>query len=290
MVEQNSCTILIDEGEKFTGLEKDPDLRLLLNACYKKGGTVNRWNADNKRAERHYVYAPAIIAAINPLEPTLLSRCISIVMLRVKKDNPVGKTKITNRSWKWQPIRDDLYHFIFIASKSIQEIYETEDFGTLNCRQLEKWQPLLSIAKYFEKCGVENIYQNIKKLAEIEQEEENALTEVEEMCLYSINDLVKIGGEYLVKDIKKNMTNFTDESLENINNKIVASILRKFGFRTGKRKGTGTTYRISPDKIKSLYQRYEVSVREPSLPTSSSQNEANPENGVKENVNELWNS
>src|SRR3990167_1504697 len=40
LAESNMSTILIDEGERLTGYEADPDLRLLLNACHSKSGTV----------------------------------------------------------------------------------------------------------------------------------------------------------------------------------------------------------------------------------------------------------
>ena len=293
-VEQNMSVILIDEGEKLTGIEKEPDLRLLLNACYKKGGSVARWNPDTKKIERNYVFTPAAIGAINPLEPTLLSRCINRNLLKTTNLEK-GKRKVTERTYPWQEVRNRLYRFMFTAAEEIEEIYLTEDFGTLNCRNLEKWQPLLSIAKYLNNHGEEKIYEEIRKLAEEEQEDESALTETEEITLHAINAVVSIGGEYFIKEIKAKMKAFLEEegnakAIEYLNNKTIASILKKFGFRSGKRKNTGIPYRINREQIEKLYKRYALPLTPSTLSTLPTPTEAKDisENVGEEQKREKW--
>lgn len=280
-VEQNMSTILIDEGEKLTGIEKDPDLRLLLNACYKKGGAVMRWNPDAKKIERNYVFAPCAIAAINPLEPTLLSRCISRVSLRTITKK--GNKDVTETSHPWQDIRNRLYRFIFSdAPQEIENIYLNEDFGNLKCRHLEKWKPLLSIAKYLDLHGGDGkVYPDIQKLAEEEQDEGSILTETEEIAIRSIDTLVQVGGEYYIKDIKKQMgvmleAEGNSKALEFLSNKTIGSILRKFGFSSGKHKEHGVPYRINRGQIEKLYQRYALPPSSSSDSTVSTGSEAKP--------------
>lgn len=290
-VEQNMSVILIDEGEKLTGIEKEPDLRLLLNACYKKGGSVMRWNPDAKKIERNYVFTSAAIGAINQLEPTLLSRCISRVMLKTTDKNR-GNRDLTDQSYPWQDLRNRLYRFTFTAAEEIETIYLTGDFGDLRCRNLEKWKPLLSIAKYLDKYGGEGkVFEDIKKLAEEEQEEESSLTETEEITLNSLNEIVTIGGEYFIKEIKKKMESLLEnegnsKAIEHLSNKSIASILRKFGFRPGKRQGPGIPYRINKDQVEKLYKRYSLSLNPPTQSTQSTSFEANDKNDNVEEVQE----
>lgn len=262
IVEQNMSTILIDEAEKLTGIEKEPDLRLLLNACYKRGGAVTRWNPDSKRAERNYVFVPVAIAAINQLEPTLLSRSISRVMF--KTITTKGSRDLTEQAYDWQGLRNRLYRFIFTASEEIEKTYLTESFEGLSCRNLEKWKPLLSIARYLDTCGGNGeIFKAIKKLSEEEQEDGDSLTETEEITLRAMDSVVTLGGEYFIKAIKQKMVVILEEegnakAIEHLSNKAIAAILRKFGFRAGKRQGPGIPYRINPDQIELLYKRYSL--------------------------------
>jgi hypothetical protein len=293
IVEQNMSTVLIDEAEKLTGIEKEPDLRLLLNACYKKGGAVTRWNPDTRKAERNYVFAPVAIAAINQLEATLHSRGISRIMF--KTITTKGTRDLTEQSYDWQELRNRLYHFIFTAAEEIEKIYLNETFTGLNCRNLEKWKPLLSIAKYLDAHGGEGlVFDDLRKLAEEEQEEGDSLTETEEITLRSIDKIVSLGGEYFIKAIKHQMVAILEEegnakAIEHLSNKAIASILRKFGFRAGKRQGQGIPYRINPAQIETLYKRYSVTRYPSTQYTQSTQTEADDlivyNEDVQENLN-----
>lgn len=286
IVEQNMSTVLIDEAEKLTGIEKEPDLRLLLNACYKKGGSVTRWNPDTKKAERSYTYVPVAIAAINPLEPALHSRSVSRVMFKTVTDK--GSRDLTDQSYDWQSIRNRLYRFIFSGVEEIEIIYHTDNLSNLNCRNLEKWKPLLSIGRYLDNHGGEGrIFEDLRKLAEEEQEEGDSLTETEEIALRAVDKVVTIGGEYFIKEIKTHMSNILEtegnaKAIEFLSNKAIASILRKFGFHAGKRKNTGIPYRINPDQIETIYKRYGVTryVGTPSTPSTPTEASVETEAGV----------
>ncbi len=263
IVEQNMACVCIDEGEKLTGLETDPDLRLLLNACYKATGTVTRTNKDTHKVERFHVFAPVAIAAINPLEPTLLSRCISIVML--KTISVKGRLTISEHSYDWQSLRNRLYRFLFNAAVHVEKIYLETDFSFLNCRDLEKWKPILAIAMYLDGlAGNTDIFSQIKILAEDYQDEQDALTYPEEMILRSLKRIVTVDDLYLIKGVKKVFKSLLEEDdnvsyYEKIDNRTIGSILRKFGFNAGKRQKEGIPYRISPAKVKDLFSRYSLS-------------------------------
>lgn len=262
-VELNMSTILIDEAEKLTGLEKEPELRLLLNACYKKGGAVMRWNPDTKKIDRHYAYAPALIAAINSLDPTLYQRCIGHVILKTVTNK--GEIVLSDNTYNWQDIRNRLYRFIFTASEEIEKIYLTETFEGLRARNLEKWAPILSIARYLDSSQDNTkIFDEVMSLAKEDIENTDILTETEEITLRAVDTVVTIGGEYFIKDIKREMKHILEEegnnakAIEDLTNKAIASILKKFGFRAGKRMTSGIPYRINRDQIKAAFMRYSL--------------------------------
>lgn len=272
-VEQNKSTLLIDEAEKLTGIEREPELRLLLNACYKKGGAVTRWNPDTKKTERNYVYAPVVIAAINSIEPTLYQRCIGHVMLKTVTDK--GEIVLSDNTYNWQDIRNRLYRFIFSASEEIEKIYLTEKFEGLRARNLEKWAPVLSIARYLDSSqGNTKIFDEMMALAKDDTENTTFITETEEITLRALEKIVTIGGEYLIKDIKKEMKYILEEegnnakALDDLSNQTIASILKKFGFRPGKRQNQGIPYRINRDQIKAAFLRYNLA---PALDTQGTQ-------------------
>ena len=294
IIENNCSTILLDESEKLTGLEKDPDIRLLLNACYRKGGQVTRSNKDTHRTERFKVFADAVIAAQNDLEPTLLSRCISIVMIKTASDK--GKLSIDDKSYDWQNIRNRLYRFIFNGSEDVEKIYRNQDFGKLNCRKLDIWKPLLSIALYLDS-GTDKpyIYDTLKEMAENEEEEQNTLTYLEELTLNVLFEVVQVKDKYWSKHILSRIKTKASEEetlglIEKVNSRTISSILRKFGFQSLKkeRTGEGIPYRISPEQVIDIAKRYNASLQPLTPTTPTTQNEANQKSEEKINVDELW--
>jgi len=269
LIELNSSVILLDESEKLTGIEKDPDIRLLLNACYRRGGTVTRVNKDSHKPERFNVFTTAAIAAQNALEPTLLSRCISRVL--IKTATKKGRIEVTDTSFDWQDLRNRLYRFIFTGSERIAEIYNTYDFGNLNCRNLDLWRPILSIALYLDECkGSEEIYPILKTEAEEQEEEQEVLTHLETLTLDVLSEIVLIDDKYFSKDILAGIRVKADEdgtssALEHVTSTTIASILRKFGFKSNHRErtGKGYPYRIVPEKIEDLKNRYNLIIVKP---------------------------
>lgn len=260
LVEQNMSTVLIDEAEKLTGTEKEPELRLLLNTCYKKGGVVTRFNIETNKIEHFYTYAPVAIAAINQLEPTLASRSIPIVMNRTT--GPQGNRRVTETSYPWQETRDRLYRFLFAEYKEIDTIYRSSDtWGNLRCRDLEKWQGLLTIARLVDERGGDHVFDRLLTMAQEELQEEASLTDIEEGLVEALEEMVIADNYYLVRDIKGKVIERIVESgnselAEEVTGRAIGAMLRKFGITQKEHCREGWAYRINAAMVKQIVSRY----------------------------------
>jgi len=261
-IENTLATILLDEGESLTGRESNPDLRLLFNAGYKSTGVVTRTNPENLKVEQFRVYSPKAIAAINLLDQTLATRCISIIMLKTA-NKTIGQSKVNDRSADWSGLRNKLYCFTLQHALEVAKVF---DLGVeeleLNNRNFELFSPLIAIATYLDKFSGEDLKlaQVVLKTANELIQEEDLLDEWTLWVLEALDEVVKDYRPYLVKDIKKTIAEsraFENESLdEHLNNKWIGACLKKFGFKRGKPTNEGKTYLIKREQVESLKERY----------------------------------
>lgn len=84
-------TLVLDELESIANKEKG-ELREYMNACYKKGGAVQRMKKqkDDWIIEQFHPYKPIAMANINGMDEVLGDRCISFIL---EKSNNPSKTK-----------------------------------------------------------------------------------------------------------------------------------------------------------------------------------------------------
>lgn len=267
-IQRNLSTVLLDEGESLTGREANPELRLLFNAGYKKSGVVTRTHTESFNTERFKVYSPKAIASINPLEATLASRCITIIMLRTANQDR-GKRRINDQLINWQKYRDNLYKFLINYGLCIAHLYNTssDNLSNLINRDNELYLPLFCIASFIDKYIVESenkILPELQKYVKesLSQEQEEGLDDWSFWVLEALNDLIKEHREYLIKDIKKQIIvnrNIDDDPVdERMTNKWIGSCLRKFGLKRGKAIREGKTYWINSEQVSDLKKRYGV--------------------------------
>lgn len=263
IIEKNLCTVLIDEGEALTGRESNQDLRLILNAGYKSSGLVTRTNTETFKVETFRVYSPKAIASINPLDQTLASRCISIVLLRTS-NKEIGRTRINDRAADWQGLRNNLYLFTLEHSLRVAEIFDKdEELSDLTNRTNELFLPLFAIASYCDQYTEGFDLKLLKILSSFANEsvdEEDNLDDWSLWVLEALDELVTASRPYLVKEIKHQISQQKIIQGEIIDEKMtpnwIGGCLRRFGFKRGKPTRQGKTYQISRQQITDLQVRF----------------------------------
>lgn len=277
IIESNLCTILIDEGESLTGNERDKDILYILNAGYKKNGTVTRTNKDTHQVEKFKVYSPKVVAAINPLDPTLKSRFISVILIKTgNKDK--GNKRVNDQSANWEKLRDGLYQFALLSGFDVHEVFnKSSKINLLNGRNNELWTPILAIAEYLDSFDPgANLFLPLARFAKEEEENTDSLDDWHLALLDSLNNLVTTFRPYLVGEVKKGMAPYIEDSpeLERITGRWVGNALHRLGFKRAPRKSNGAAYYINPDRVKDLRVRYELDEVNEETPRQGGQQES----------------
>jgi len=151
MIEKEQPTLFIDEVE---GLEKrgssnDPVIQVL-NSGYQKGGVVHR--VVKGVSTKYSTYSPKVIAGINSLSPALADRCITIEMQKAPSSDKVAHltNDDQNKLKSLKPaIVGTLDKKLPELSKIIKNPASLKLSPEIQNREMEKWFPILAIAKVF---------------------------------------------------------------------------------------------------------------------------------------------
>jgi putative DNA primase/helicase len=92
IVEMHQPTLLVDEADTF--LPNNNELRGLLNAGHRRGGTYTCSVGDDHEPRAFAVYAAAAIALIGDLPDTLADRSVPNELQRRRKDEPVERFRV----------------------------------------------------------------------------------------------------------------------------------------------------------------------------------------------------
>src|SRR5262249_26349812 len=87
VVEDQQPTLLIDEADTFRKL--NDELRGVLNSGHRQDGTVDRWDAKNKKLISYSTYSACATALIGDPPSTLQDRSIRIRLRRRRPDEKV---------------------------------------------------------------------------------------------------------------------------------------------------------------------------------------------------------
>ncbi|MEK7571779.1 MAG: toprim domain-containing protein [Patescibacteria group bacterium] len=262
-IEANLPTFLLDEAEQLTGLEDNPDLRLIFNAGYKVNNPVKRVNPNTLKVESFNIYSPKVIISINPLDRTLASRAIPIIMLRTA-NSEIGKRKVTDNAADWQKLRDSLYTFLFHHALCIGDIYDNPTYlSRLNNRDEEVYSPLFAIAHFIDSyipSDQQKLLPIVDTFASETASEEEGLDDWSLWILQAIDELVTDYRQYLIKDVRAKIVSNRQEAGETLDdrfsNRFIGTTLRKFGFKRGPNQREGKTYRLKREAIENLKPRY----------------------------------
>jgi hypothetical protein len=256
----------IDEAERLAN-PRDPvaaDLRLLLNAGYKRGSPVIRCEGDDHRVVEFEVYGPKMIASINGLEDVLESRCILINMLRTA--GPKGDLVVSEHGEAWPGTRHGLYCFALRHFAQVRGHYlnGTGADGLRN-RQAELWRPLLAIAAHLDGLGAQGLLALVRRYArrEAAQAENSSLDDRRTAMVLALHKLATEGKTRVApKQVREAMVHFMDaDEHTGVTSQWVGYRLREFGFkRVAKGGAQGSLYTIGERTTQDILLRYDVRV------------------------------
>ena len=289
VVEATRATLGIDESEQLSG-GRDmlvSNLRLLLNAGYKRGSPAIRIEGEDFHVREFEVYAPKILASIRGLEDVLESRCILITMLRTTTSK--GNLTISEQGEDWAAVRHELYSFALTHHRPLRDIYEKDlSLRFLANRDNELWLPLLSLAKLLEVAsarsadatvrvglgpaasageerGVVGLLDRVKAyaLASTRRTEGSTLSDWEQALLLALHQLTQgcEQAEVTTGAIREEMGQFMDEEeLVEIRAQWIGYALKRLGFTDKTRRRKGNVYRVARQDVTELMDRYGVEV------------------------------
>jgi len=179
-VQGTGGTIILDESENLKGGKDDKlELESLLRNGFQKGGKVSRSKEQNKSfvPETFSVYSPKVIGHINGVDNVLGDRCISTELLKSTNEKILSVSPDENKDSIIYQNRENLYRlFLDYAVEVRSLIPEARELIKSSAgREMDLWTPVVTMALFFEKHGVENVIDKIKsKLKIISQNKQNA--------------------------------------------------------------------------------------------------------------------
>ena len=122
LADQYGGTILYDEIDAIFGnvknQEANADLCSLMNAGYRRGAKVRRWNVNRNAPDEFNAFAPLAVAGLRTLPDTLASRAIFIRMKRRGPNEKIESFRWRNASKAAEPIKCKLQEWcVEIADK-----------------------------------------------------------------------------------------------------------------------------------------------------------------------------
>jgi hypothetical protein len=252
-------TLLYDEAETLKG--PDPgrqEVVALLNAGYRQGARVQRQerNGDGSFVTRSYnCFGPKAIAGIASLPDALASRCIRISMLRDRQ----RRASVRSTDPRWPAIRGDLYGLALSFWSEIAAIRDTdESVGTLSGRQAELWLPLLCLARFHERHGIEDLYTKVRAFAERGAAEEEGMSEADEGLLHALRELIASGQRPSSGDILRRARELDADLFPEgeWRPERVAALLKRYGFKKAGRTGKQRPWSATAAQVDDVLSRY----------------------------------
>lgn len=161
-VDATGCTLCFDEAETLMRNDNSDiaiELIALLNSGYKSGASVPRVNTMKNTLDKFLTYSPKAFASIQPIDETLESRSIRIIMR--KMNSYQGKKPMP---YEMQDYRDIMYLSRLLHASDLHNEYNewievTNIFKENNIRQrdFEIFSPIIFLASKFKVTWMDNI-------------------------------------------------------------------------------------------------------------------------------------
>jgi Protein of unknown function (DUF3631)/CHC2 zinc finger len=142
VIEGHRPTLMVDEADTF--LRDNEELRGVLNAGHRKGGTVLRNVGDDHEPRAFAVYGAVVIALIGDLPNTLADRAIAVMLKRRLPTEPIEPFRL-DRTERLDMLARKAARWANDNRERIRDADPEMPDGVFN-RDADNWRPLLAIA------------------------------------------------------------------------------------------------------------------------------------------------
>jgi len=277
MVEGLGATVLLDETEQFKRQKNETaqHVRTLLIAGYLKDQYAIR--SEGKANEgftpvTYNLFSPKSMAHIQTFDDVLEDRCIPQLMRRAKDKEKLNTWPESNDP-NFQKIRNLCYRLFLDYADEIKELSkEARKNQTVTGRELKLWIPIITMALFFEKHGIEGLVNTIQ-IKTTESSQERQIQDEEEskdMQIIKYLDIigVQLGedetilngnptGWLLISELYKHL--IADSEKYDVNEEYfkrwnLTQTLRRLGLKTNRKK-KGISWLITRKEIDEVKER-----------------------------------
>jgi hypothetical protein len=161
-------TLLLDEVGSFTEKrksERDQALLAILQAGYRKGATVLRWEMNTRQPEKIPVYGPKAFCLVGSLPQALADRCIIIAMQRRRADQPLARFRFSRAQAEAASLKEQMESAARSRRNELAEVYhEMPDLEYLSDRDAELFSPLVAVCAVFAPSRVDELKRHAQTL------------------------------------------------------------------------------------------------------------------------------
>lgn len=197
IVESTGGTILIDDYDKLPEEQKLCTDQLIRVGYVQGQKAIRVSDGNNRRPLGFNIYSPMVINNVFGLDEITESRCNKINLLKTTNKN-ITKKKLKINDINWQILRDKLHICALLNWKKVKKSYEELDIGNLGCRDLQRVEGILAIAKIIG----DSLFNKILEFVN-EQNEQRQVKELNDDWLFNtLKEIISILGNENKKWIK----------------------------------------------------------------------------------------
>jgi hypothetical protein len=146
MIDQLKPTLLLDEVDTiFSQRGNYEDVRAVLNAGFRRGSSIPRWDADKKTFDMFDPFGAKVLAGIGDLPDTVQDRSIPIRLKRKTANETVERFRINKEATDAEPLRLRLRAWGHTNRASLSSA-RPDLPDELSDRQQDAWEILLAVA------------------------------------------------------------------------------------------------------------------------------------------------
>jgi hypothetical protein len=256
-------TQLLDEVDSWTNAE---DLRGILNACFKKGGSVPRVDkrGDNGFEPRFFkAYCPRALAGIGShiLTSATRDRTFMLRMERRTDDEVTERFRSSKAKEETLPIRAEIEAWARENREAVQKLYDEEEFAYLESfsdRTIDIASPLAAITEVMFK-GSPQLEMVRRALADALEETRGEVQQSDDQPIF--RDLLRL-AEGQDEPLQGTSTELAEKcGMETNEVCLITQALRKHGFKTKsvRKQGEGDPrkrYELSKQRLAEILERY----------------------------------
>lgn len=296
IVEGTGATVLLDETENFKDKKNEMAQlvrRLIMQGMLKGQTAIRSESKDNSFTPKSYnIYSPKSMAHIQSIDDVMQDRFIKLLMKRAKNLQLLNVWP-SSKDPSFQHIRNLCYRLFLDYSQEIYNLQEESKLlSSVSGRELQLWTPLITLASFFEKHGIEGLIKQIENFTGISSKGRQIEDEEQNMDLKILDFIDKVGvniandpginkknqlGWITISEIYERLIDDTyqkeyDIDPERFKRRYLTDILRRLGFESD-RKAPGISYLLTRKAVDEIKERLGMSAsKDNSLDTFPSDN------------------